>query len=178
ENNSFLSKAADLKKAYNQLVLLTRSYTFSTNVVLTGIENELLYLTTQVKNIEHEELSETEKKLSSQLESNTDQANVFAALITIIIIITSYFIFNAVIKPITQLTTLLNDMSNEKKITFNNSNQNQSEIASVIKAANTLYEKNTQTKELLIETQALNIQMESMNKDLTVAISQAKSANK
>ncbi len=178
ENNSFLIKAADLKKAYNQLVLLTRSYTFSTNVVLTGIENELLYLTTQVKNLEHEELSETEKKLSSQLESNTDQANVFAALITIIIIITSYFIFNAVIKPITQLTTLLNDMSNEKQITFNNSNQSQSEIASVIKAANTLYKKNKQTKELLIETQALNIQMESMNKDLTVAISQAKSANK
>ena len=28
ENNSFLIKAADLKKAYNQLVLLTRSYTF------------------------------------------------------------------------------------------------------------------------------------------------------
>ncbi|MDO6548232.1 hybrid sensor histidine kinase/response regulator [Pseudoalteromonas carrageenovora] len=178
ENNSFLIKAADLKKAYNQLVLLTRSYTFSTNVVLTGIENELLYLTTQVKNLEHEELSETEKKLSSQLESNTDQANVFAALITIIIIITSYFIFNAVIKPITQLTTLLNDMSNEKQITFNNSNQSQIEIASVIKAANTLYKKNKQTKELLIETQALNIQMESMNKDLTVAISQAKSANK
>ncbi|MBQ4798606.1 response regulator [Pseudoalteromonas sp. MMG006] len=178
DNHSFLTKVDELKKAYNQLILLTRSYTFSTNVVLTGIENELLYLATQIKNIEHEKLSETEKKLSSQLESNTDQANVFAALITIIIILASYFIFNAVIKPITQLTTLLNGMSNEKKITLNNSNQNQSEIASVIRAANTLYEKNKQTKELLIETQALNIQMESMNKDLTVAISQAKSANK
>jgi len=178
KNNSFLIKAADLKKAYNRLVLLTRSYTFSTNVVLTGIENELLYLTTQVKNIEHEALSETERKLSSQLESSTNQANIFAALITIIIILISYFIFNAIIKPLTQLTTLLNDMSNEKKITFDNSKHNQSEIASVIKAANTLYEKNKQTKELLIETQALNIRMESMNKDLIVAISQAESANK
>jgi hypothetical protein len=49
---SFFNNANDLKQAYNQLVLLTRSYTFSINVVLTGIENELLYLTNQVKDIE------------------------------------------------------------------------------------------------------------------------------
>ncbi|MEL0640261.1 response regulator [Pseudoalteromonas aliena] len=176
-DNSLSLKTSDLKIAYNQLVLLTRSYTFSTNVVLTGIENELLYLASQVKNTEQKKLTETEKQLSSQLVSNTEQSNTFAALITIIIILISYFIFNSVLKPITQLTTLLRDMNNEKQITLNDSNQNQTEIAAVIKAANALYEKNKQTKELLIETQALNIQMESMNKDLTVAISQAESAN-
>ena len=173
-----MNTITNLKKAYSQLMLLTRSYTFSINVVLTGIENELLYLANQVKKTEKLKFNETEKRLSSHLISYTEQANLFALLITIIVISVGYFIFRSVIKPITQLTTLLNDMSNEKQVTLNKNHHNQSEISAVIKAANMLYQKNQQTKELLIETQALNIQMETMNKELTVAIAQAESANK
>ena len=76
-NESLSSKTTSLKQAYNQLVLLTRSYTFSVNVVLTGIENELLYLTNEIKNIEKNKLTETEEQLSNHLTKNTEQANIF-----------------------------------------------------------------------------------------------------
>ena len=177
ESNSLISHTTQLKQAYNQLVLLTRSYTFSINVVLTGIENELLYLANQIKDAEKSKLDEAEKSLSSHLITNAEQANLLAVLITVILIVVSYFIFNKVIKPITQLTALLNDMNNEKPVILDYESNNQSEIASAIKAANALYTKNKQTKELLIETQGLNIQMEAMNKELTIAITQAEKAN-
>ena len=61
---------------------------------------------------------------------------------------------------------------------LSNNNQNQTEIASVIKAANALYLKNKQTKELLNETRVLNTQMEAMNADLTSAMEQTDKANK
>ncbi|KAA1151677.1 response regulator [Pseudoalteromonas sp. FUC4] len=177
-NESFSNKAVNLKQAYNQLVLLTRSYTFSVNVVLTGIENELLYLTNEIKKIEKNKLTKTEDKLSNHLTTNTEQANIFAALIMLIVLILSYFIFRSVIKPITQLNLLLRDMNNEKPVTISNYSQNQTEIASVIKAANALYLKNKQTKELLNETRVLNTQMETMNADLTSAMQQTDKANK
>ncbi|WMS90557.1 response regulator [Pseudoalteromonas sp. HL-AS1] len=177
-NESLSNKTTSLKQAYNQLVLLTRSYTFSVNVVLTGIENELLYLTNEIKNIEKNKLIKTEELLSSHLTKNTEQANIFAVLIMLIILFLSYFIFRSVIKPITQLTLLLKDMNSEKPITISNNSQNQTEIASVIKAANALYLKNKQTKELLNETRVLNSQMEAMNADLTSAMEQTDKANK
>ena len=74
-------------------------------------------------------------------------ANLFAALITVIIIVITFFIFNSVIKPIAKLTKLLNDMSNEKQVTLNSDEHHQNEINSVITAANALYLKNKQTKE-------------------------------
>ncbi|MBH0056173.1 response regulator [Pseudoalteromonas sp. SWXJZ94C] len=175
---ALINNTADLKQALNQLVLLTRGYTFSINVVLTGIENELLYLANQVKVTERKELQITEDKLTSQLVTNTERANMFAGLIMIIIALVSYLIFKSIIKPINQLTQLLKDMNNEKQITLSNTNSGQTEIASVIRAANTLYLKNKQTKELLSETQTLNIQMEKMNKDLTSSMEQTHEANK
>ena len=159
-------------------MLLTRSYTFSVNVVLTGIENELLYLASQVKSIEKNKLLDTEEQLGNHLTENTEQANVFAALIMFIVIFLSYFIFRSVIKPITQLTLLLKDMNNEKPVTISGYWKNLSEIESVIKAANALYLKNKQTKDLLNETRALNVQMEAMNNDLTNAMKQTEQANK
>ena len=177
-NESLSKRTASLKKAYNQLVLLTRSYTFSVNVVLTGIENELLYLASQVKSIEKNKLLDTEEQLGNHLTENTEQANVFAALIMFIVIFLSYFIFRSVIKPITQLTLLLKDMNNEKPVTISGYRKNLSEIESVIKAANALYLKNKQTKDLLNETRALNVQMEAMNNDLTNAMKQTEQANK
>ncbi|WP_346766812.1 histidine kinase dimerization/phospho-acceptor domain-containing protein, partial [Pseudoalteromonas sp. Z1A6] len=112
------------------------------------------------------------------LTKNTKQANIFAVLIMLIILFLSYFIFRSVIKPITQLTLLLKDMNSEKPVTISNNSQNQTEIASVIKAANALYLKNKQTKELLNETRVLNSQMEAMNADLTSAMEQTDKANK
>lgn len=177
-SDAISKRTANLKKAYNQLVLLTRSYTFSVNVVLTGIENELLYLASQVKNIEKNKLIKTEEQLSDHLVKNTEQANIFTALIFFIITLLSYFIFRSVIKPITQLTLLLNDMNNEKPVNISGFSLNQTEIASVIKAANTLYLKNKQTKELLNKTRVLNTQMEAMNTELTNAIELTDQANK
>ncbi|TMO81667.1 hybrid sensor histidine kinase/response regulator [Pseudoalteromonas sp. S3776] len=167
----------ELEQAYSQLVILTRSYTFSINVVLTGIENELLYLAEKIRAIEKQKLTQTELQLREHVLKSTEMGNLFAALISVIITIITFFIFNSVIKPIAQLTKLLKDMSNEKQVTLNSNTHHQNEINSVITAANALYLKNKQTKELLAETQALNSKMESMNKELTLAITQAKNAN-
>lgn len=167
----------ELEQAYRQLVILTRSYTFSINVVLTGIENELLYLAEKIRAIEKQKLTQTEQQLREHVLKSTEMGNLFAALISVIITIITFFIFNSVIKPIAQLTKLLKDMSNEKQVTLNSNTHHQNEINSVITAANALYLKNKQTKELLAETQALNSKMESMNKELTLAITQAKNAN-
>ena len=167
----------ELEQAYSQLVILTRSYTFSINVVLTGIENELLYLAEKIRAIEKQKLTQTEQQLREHVLKSTEMGNLFAALISVIITIITFFIFNSVIKPIAQLTKLLKDMSNEKQVTLNSNTHHQNEINSVITAANALYLKNKQTKELLAETQALNSKMESMNKELTLAITQAKNAN-
>ena len=176
-NVNLLNNTDELEQAYSQLVILTRSYTFSINVVLTGIENELLYLAEKIRDVEKQKLTQTEQQLRDHVLKSTEMANLFAALITVIIIVITFFIFNSVIKPIAKLTKLLNDMSNEKQVTLNSDEHHQNEINSVIIAANALYLKNKQTKELLAETQALNSKMELMNKELTLAITQAKNAN-
>ncbi|CAM2821569.1 hypothetical protein PAT01_35800 [Pseudoalteromonas atlantica] len=176
-NVNLLNNTDELEQAYSQLVILTRSYTFSINVVLTGIENELLYLAEKIRDVEKQKLTQTEQQLRDHVLKSTEMANLFAALITVIIIVITFFIFNSVIKPIAKLTKLLNDMSNEKQVTLNSDEHHQNEINSVITAANALYLKNKQTKELLAETQALNSKMELMNKELTLAITQAKNAN-
>ena len=62
-NDSLLDKTINLKKTHNQLILLTRSYTYSVNVVLTGIENELLYLTNKIKSAEEEKLNLVKSQL-------------------------------------------------------------------------------------------------------------------
>ncbi|MDC9527254.1 ATP-binding protein [Pseudoalteromonas sp. Angola-30] len=176
-NVNLLNNTDELEQAYSQLVILTRSYTFSINVVLTGIENELLYLAEKIRDVEKQKLTQTEQQLRDHVLKSTEMANLFAALITVIIIVITFFIFNSVIKPIAKLTKLLNDMSNEKQVTLNGNTHHQSEINSVITAANALYLKNKQTKALLAQTQALNTKMELMNKELTVAMTQAKNAN-
>ncbi|WP_338365608.1 ATP-binding protein [uncultured Pseudoalteromonas sp.] len=176
-NNGMVNNTSELEQAYGQLVILTRGYTFSINVVLTGIENELLYLTEKIRDIEKQKLTQTEQQLRQHLLKSTELANLFAALITIIITVTTFFIFNSVIKPIAHLTKLLKDMSHEKQVTLNSNTYHQNEINAAITAANSLYLKNKQTKELLAETQALNSKMEAMNKELTLAITQAKNAN-
>ena len=177
-NESLSIEAAQLQQAYNRLMLLTRSYTFSINVVLTGMENELLYLADKVKEIEKNKLISTEQLLSKQLKKNTEHANIFSILSFFIIVLLSYFIFYYIIKPITKLTVLLNDMNSEKPVQTLKYNETQTEIASVIKAANALYLKNQETKKLLTETRALNVQMESMNSDLKSAIEQSEKANR
>ncbi|MEJ2911456.1 ATP-binding protein [Pseudoalteromonas sp. C12FD-1] len=176
-NINLVNNTDELEQAYSQLVILTRSYTFSINVVLTGIENELLYLAKKIRDIEKQKLTQTEQQLREHVLKSTEMANIFAALITIIITLITFFIFNSVIKPIAQLTKLLKDMSNEKQVTLTSNKHHQNEINSVITAANALYLKNKQTKALLAETQALNTKMELMNKELTVAMTQAKNAN-
>ena len=177
-NDSLLDKTINLKKTHNQLILLTRSYTYSVNVVLTGIENELLYLTNKIKSAEEEKLNLVKSQFNSELTKKTKQSSLFTFLILIIILLLCYFIVAFVIKPLSQLTLLLNSMNEGEPITLKNKHAKLSEIASVLKAANTLYLKSEETKQLLDETRALNVKMEAMNTELTQAIEETNKANK
>ena len=177
-NNSLLDKTINLKKTHNQLILLTRSYTYSVNVVLTGIENELLYLSNKIKSAEEEKLKLTKLQFNSELTKKTKQSSLFTLLILIILLLLCYFIFTFVIKPISQLTLLLNSMNEGEPIKLKNKHAKLTEIASVLKAANTLYLKSEETKQLLDETRALNVKMEAMNTELTQAIEETNRANK
>ena len=177
-NNSLLDKTINLKKTHNQLILLTRSYTYSVNVVLTGIENELLYLTNKIKSAEEKKLNLVKSQFNSELTKKTKQSSLFTFLILIIILLLCYFIVAFVIKPLSQLTLLLNSMNEGEPITLKNKHAKLSEIASVLKAANTLYLKSEETKQLLDETRALNVKMEAMNTELTQAIEETNKANK
>ena len=177
-NDSLLDKTINLKKTHNQLILLTRSYTYSVNVVLTGIENELLYLTNKIKSAEEEKLNLVKSQFNSELTKKTKQSSLFTFLILIIILLLCYFIVAFVIKPLSQLTLLLNSMNEGEPITLKNKHTKLSEIASVLKAANTLYLKSEETKQLLDETRALNVKMEAMNTELTQAIEETNKANK
>ena len=177
-NDSLLDKTINLKKTHNQLILLTRSYTYSVNVVLTGIENELLYLTNKIKSAEEKKLNLVKSQFNSELTKKTKQSSLFTFLILIIILLLCYFIVAFVIKPLSQLTLLLNSMNEGEPITLKNKHTKLSEIASVLKAANTLYLKSEETKQLLDETRALNVKMEAMNTELTQAIEETNKANK
>ncbi|TMN70379.1 hypothetical protein CWB85_16090 [Pseudoalteromonas sp. S1727] len=168
----------NIRRAYNQLTLLTRGYIYSFNVVLTGIANELLYLTKQINNSEKATLSQAQQQLTDRLAQTAKQSRAFGLIIVVLIIVVSLFIARAIIIPISKLTLLLEDMNNDRLTTELDEPNQKNEITSAIKAANALYRKNQQSNKLLIETQQLNVQLKDINAALMLAKEQAEKANK
>ncbi|MBQ4832729.1 response regulator [Pseudoalteromonas sp. MMG010] len=169
---------SQLERTQKKLVTLTRGYSYSIKVVLTGIENELLYLVGNIKKIEQKKLANTENQLSLTLEKNIRHSNIFIIFSTSLVLIIILFMIRSVIRPISKLTQLLNDMANNKAVVLEKNKTQSSEIKTAIVAANTLYLNNKHNTDLLVETQNLNSQLQTSNNQLENAIAEARVANK
>jgi len=172
-NKEFL----EIKKSYNQLILLSRGYNYSVNVVLTGVANELLYLTDQINRTEKNTFLQAQKQVSLHLDQQAEQSKVFALVMLVLLITICIFIVRTIISPIDSLSLLLNDMNNGKQRGLLVEPEQDNEFSHAIKAANSLYKKNDETNTLLIETQELNDQMKAVNSALKAAKHQADIAN-
>lgn len=172
-NREFL----EIRKSYNQLILLSRGYNYSVNVVLTGIANELLYLTDQINRTEKNTFLQAQKQVSLHLDQQAEQSKVFALVMLVLLITICIFIVRTIISPINSLSLLLNDMNNGKQRGLLAEPELDNEFSHAIKAANSLYKKNNETNTLLIEAQELNDQMKAVNSALKAAKHQADIAN-
>lgn len=176
-NNVLSKEFLAIRKSYNQLILLSRGYNYSVNVVLTGVANELLYLTEQINRTEKNTFLQAQKQVSLHLDLQAEQSRVFALVMLVLLITICIFIVRAIIAPINSLSLLLNDMNNNKQRSLLSEPEQDNEFSQAIKAANSLYKKNNETNKLLLETKELNNQMKTINSSLKAAKNQADIAN-
>lgn len=167
-----------IQTSYKRLVILTRGYNYSVNVVLTGVANELLYLTKQINLAEKNTFSHATNKVDTHLNEQEKQSRLFAFVMLFSLVAICIFIVRKIITPISHLSSLLSDINNEKQRGLITEPEQENELSIAIKAANALYEKNKQGKELLVETQKLNKNLQLTNTALTIAKQQADIANK
>ncbi|KPH95283.1 hypothetical protein AMS58_07995 [Pseudoalteromonas porphyrae] len=177
-NVDFKTQLLNIRRAYNQLTLLTRGYTYSINVVLTGIANELLYLTKQINNSEKSTFIKSQETLNLHLADSAKESQFLSLAMFILSIIVSVFIVVAIILPMNKIIVLLNNLNNGTQNEELAEPNKKNELSSVITAANSLYRKNNETVNLLHETQTLNTQMQSINAALSLAKDQAEQANR
>lgn len=163
---------------FRHLVIQTRGYNYSVNVVLTGIANELLYLTEQINQTEKVTFVQATDKVDLHLDNQEKQSKLFALIMLCLLVSICVIIVRTIIAPINNLSSLLSDMNNEKQRGLIVEPEQNNELSIAIRAANSLYEKNKQSNKLLLETQKLNKNMQLINAALTTAKQQAEAANK
>jgi len=167
-----------LKKDFIKLTQITRGYVFLVNVVMAGSASEFLYLTKTLR----ESVSEAQKKMTVQTESQSNStqinANITSIVSILITLLTGWFLSNRIISPIRNITDVFRILSKDESIDNIPGIQRKDEIGDLAKAANIFHSKNKQTSELLLSTQKMHAEQEKLNIELAKEKNKAEQAVK
>lgn len=148
-----------IDQQFSKLAHTQQGYTFLVNVVMAGSANEFLYLANDLSNKAAAYSSQTNASIQANIEDAQTQINISSLTGLLVTFGVAFFGAFRIIKPIKAITKVFEQLvkgDSDLAIPFTKRND---EIGKLARAANVFNQKNTQTKELLEQSQQLNNQL-------------------
>ncbi|MFT5996414.1 MAG: signal transduction histidine kinase/CheY-like chemotaxis protein, partial [Glaciecola sp.] len=162
---------------FSQLTLSTQGYLYLVNVVMAGSANEFLYLAGDLSEKTADYSKQTNFSINNTIADAQLKINLYSIAGILVTIIIGFFTAYRILKPITTITDLFEQLSNETTVTEIPGAHRKDEIGQLAKAAKVFNAKNTQTTELLKDAQEINESQTKLNEKLAEAKLIAEKAN-
>ena len=167
---------ASITRLFNELTQTTRGYVYLVNVVMTGIANEFLYLTKELRIIAFD-AHETMLKNTNDIAGATRfRGDIVAAICISLATLMTIFLFIRVIGPIKTFTRVFLELAKGNANIALPLARRKDEIGSLAFSAEAFQHKNQQTEELLEKARELNKQQEVLTENLAVEKNKAEQA--
>ncbi|MBF7074537.1 response regulator [Glaciecola sp. MH2013] len=177
QKSNILTKLSDVKDQFTQLALSTTGYLYLVNVVMAGSANEFLFLAKELSETTGVYATKENASISASIDESRQRLNVYMGIALFTSLLIAFFIARRIIRPMAQITSVFEKLSDGKNITEIPGEQRRDEIGQLAEAAKVFNNKNKQTEALLREAQSANDQSNELNKQLQDAIRVADQAN-
>ncbi|EWH08990.1 integral membrane sensor hybrid histidine kinase [Catenovulum agarivorans DS-2] len=171
----FSESLTELHEHFYNVANVTRGYSFLVNVVMAGTANEILFLSKQLSAIERAQITRKNEQIVSAVEAQRQQAlfiSMFGLLFAVVLGI--YFVLR-ISRPIIDITNVFRALSRDKPVGVITHKHRTDEVGDLARAADIFQQKIIQTKELLLQSQSLNLALSESKREAeeaTIAKSQ------
>ncbi|CAM4028205.1 ATP-binding protein [Pseudoalteromonas byunsanensis] len=173
---SVAAQFQDIHLAFRKLHQTIRGYLYLTNVVLTGSANEILHLSSKLREQEEQAMQNKIVEAKQTMNSLQQRSELFILLSMLMVAIYAVFLILRVIRPIRTLTVLFQRLSNNLHIVDIPYLKRTDEIGQLSLAASVFHKKNIQITELFERTKELVIEQKALNQELDVKRQEAEQA--
>ncbi|MCF6436103.1 ATP-binding protein [Pseudoalteromonas sp. MMG022] len=162
--------------AFRKLHQTIRGYLYLTNVVLTGSANEILHLSSKLRELEEQEMRARIVAARQTMHSLQQRSELFILLSMLLVAVYAAFLILRVIRPIRTLTALFQRLSNNLHVADIPYLKRSDEIGQLSLAASVFHKKNIQITELFERTKELVVEQKELNKELDIKRQEAEQA--
>ena len=163
--DDFIQPLQLLHEHFFNVANITRGYGFLVNVVMAGTANEILFLSKQLSAIEKQHSDVKNNEIVELVESQRRQAVVIAVFgLVFALIIAVYFVLR-ISRPIIDITNVFRALSHDKPVGEITHKTRLDEVGELARAADIFQQKIIQTKELLLQSQSLNLALSESKRD-------------
>ncbi|WP_105167579.1 ATP-binding protein [Pseudoalteromonas sp. T1lg23B] len=173
---SVVAQFQDIHLAFRKLHQTIRGYLYLTNVVLTGSANEILHLSSKLRELEEKVMQSKIVEAKQTMNSLQQRSELFILLSMVMVAVYAIFLILRVIRPIRTLTVLFQRLSNNLHIVDIPYLKRGDEIGQLSLAASVFHKKNIQITELFERTKELVIEQKELNQELDVKRQEAEQA--
>ena len=159
--------AAKAKADFFKLTQITQGNLFLVNVVMAGSANEFLYLSGELANQVTDNSEMTTQRTYALARSTQKNGELFSLFAILLAVVAALFSTKRILGPIHSITEVFKKLSEGVEVSNIPGSNRQDEIGKLAKSALVFSDKNRQTEILLSEAQRMNVQLESLNKELT-----------
>lgn len=154
------------KADFFKLTQITQSNLFLVNVVMAGSANEFLYLSGELASQVTANSEMTTQRTYALAKSTQQNGELFSLFAILLAVVAALFSTKRILGPIHSITEVFKKLSDGVEVSNIPGSSRQDEIGKLAKSALVFSDKNRQTENLLSETQRMNVQLESLNKEL------------
>ncbi|MER2494163.1 ATP-binding protein [Catenovulum sediminis] len=154
-----------IQKNFLTVTHITRGYIFLVNVVMAGTANEFLYLSQQLSQLEKLQFTATANQVQETLAQQKKRAIIISFIAIGIAILIAIFFVMRVSRPIIEITQIFSALSQDKTIGEITHKHRQDEVGLLARAADAFQAKIRQTKELLLQSQSLNLALSESKRE-------------
>ena len=165
EQMEALTKKA--KADFFKLTQITQGNLFLVNVVMAGSANEFLHLSGELASQVTANSEMTTQRTYSLAKNTQQNGELFSLFAILLAVVAALFSTKRILGPIHSITEVFKKLSEGVEVSNIPGSNRQDEIGKLAKSALVFSDKNRQTEILLSEAQRMNVQLESLNKELT-----------
>lgn len=141
------------KYIVNQTIQHYRTYSMLTKVVMPGDVYEIYHYSNKLKTITLENIEKTRVNIDYYIKLNRELTLVIVIMFVLLVFVSFFFIIKATLGPLKQLTVMFERLSAGDDEVEIPEYRHDDELGKLIKAANNYKTINKKTKELLLQTQ-------------------------
>ena len=141
------------KYIVNQTIQHYRTYSMLTKVVMPGDVYEIHHYSNKLKTITLENIEKTRVNIDYYIKLNRELTLVIVIMFVLLVFVSFFFIIKATLGPLKQLTVMFERLSAGDDEVEIPEYRHDDELGKLIKAANNYKTINKKTKELLLQTQ-------------------------